>query len=164
MKTRELKLDGKKLQVKSEVRDGLLRAELPDGAIEGSFSRTGPGAGLLTVDGVVHRVATAEHEGRVWVAVDGRVYVFDDARADDEYSAAGSAENSVAAPMPGKVIKVLVENGQEVEEGQPVLIVEAMKMEHTLRAPAAGVVAELKCAEGDQVDAGVPLLELEAGE
>lgn len=76
----------------------------------------------------------------------------------------GAAENAVAAPMPGKVIKVLTAEGETVEEGQPVLIVEAMKMEHTLRAPATAVVKSLKCAEGDQVDAGVALVEFEEDE
>ena len=119
---------------------------------------------MLTVDGRRYRVAAVEHGDTVWVAVDGRVWHFDKIDPDADAGGAGVAENMVAAPMPGKVIKVLVEVGAEVKEAQPVLIVEAMKMEHTLRAPMNGTVTELHCAEGDQVDANVPLIEIEEAE
>jgi acetyl/propionyl-CoA carboxylase alpha subunit len=58
-----------------------------------------------------------------------------------------------AAPMPGKVLRVLVEPGQAVEESDPLLILEAMKMEHTVRAPSAGVVGAVHVSAGDQVEA-----------
>ncbi len=59
--------------------------------------------------------------------------------------------------MPGKVIRLAVAAGAEVEAGAVVAVLEAMKMEHELLAPAAGTVAELLVAEGDQVDAGAAL-------
>jgi 3-methylcrotonyl-CoA carboxylase alpha subunit len=67
----------------------------------------------------------------------------------------------LAAPMPGKVIAVLVEAGAQVERGAPLLIMEAMKMEHTIMAPAAGKVAEILYRVGDQVDEGAELLKFE---
>jgi acetyl-CoA carboxylase biotin carboxylase subunit len=57
------------------------------------------------------------------------------------------------APMPGKVVKLLVTEGQQVEADEPLVVLEAMKMEHIVRASDAGVVKELAVAEGDQVDA-----------
>ncbi|MGU7779360.1 acetyl-CoA carboxylase biotin carboxylase subunit [Burkholderia sp. PU8-34] len=74
---------------------------------------------------------------------------------------AGDAEHGggrLTAPMPGKVIAVLVEAGQAVEPGTPLIVMEAMKMEHTIGAPAAGVVAEVLYGVGDQVADGAQLL------
>jgi 3-methylcrotonyl-CoA carboxylase alpha subunit len=65
---------------------------------------------------------------------------------------------SLAAPMPGSVIQVLVEEGQQVEQGAPLMILEAMKMEHTITAPYAGQVASIRYRVGEQVQEGVELL------
>ena len=92
--------------------------------------------------------------------IDGRVYRFEPGGEDDN-GAAAVAENMIAAPMPGKVTKVFAKVDDEVKEGDPVLIVEAMKMEHTLRAPINGKITSMSCAEGEQVDANVPLVEIE---
>jgi len=64
--------------------------------------------------------------------------------------------------MPGKVIALLVEPGTQVERATPLLIVEAMKMEHTVRAPAAGLLRSFLVALGDQVAMDEQLMEFEA--
>ncbi len=64
----------------------------------------------------------------------------------------------VTAPMPGKVVAILCEAGKRVERGAPLVVMEAMKMEHTINAPSAGTVSELLFAVGDQVPEGAPLL------
>jgi 3-methylcrotonyl-CoA carboxylase alpha subunit len=69
---------------------------------------------------------------------------------------------SLTAPMPGKVVAFLAQAGQAVARGQPVAVMEAMKMEHTLHAPRDGVVAELLYAVGDQVAEGGELLRMKA--
>jgi propionyl-CoA carboxylase alpha chain len=71
------------------------------------------------------------------------------------------AGGSIHAPMPGKVIRVTVEAGDNVEEGQVLMILEAMKMEHTIRAPHPGVVAEIRYQAGDQVESDVVLVVIE---
>ncbi|MDA0981794.1 MAG: acetyl/propionyl/methylcrotonyl-CoA carboxylase subunit alpha [Proteobacteria bacterium] len=68
---------------------------------------------------------------------------------------------SLAAPMPGKVIQVLVQAGAKVARGAPLLVLEAMKMEHTISAPRAGVVKKILYAAGEQVAEGAELLVLE---
>src|SRR5579859_1291364 len=73
---------------------------------------------------------------------------------------AGSA-GSLAAPMPGQVLAVLVAQGQAVSAGDPLLILEAMKMEHTIRAPSDGLVAALHFGSGDQVPAGATLVTIQ---
>ena len=68
----------------------------------------------------------------------------------------------LTAPMPGKVIAVLVEPGASVEKGAPLLVMEAMKMEHTIVAPSTGKVGEILFSVGDQVADGAQLLVMEA--
>jgi len=73
-----------------------------------------------------------------------------------------TATGGLVAPMPGKVLSTHVDAGDEVEERQLLLILEAMKMEHRILAPHAGVVAELPVAAGEQVENGALLAVLEA--
>jgi 3-methylcrotonyl-CoA carboxylase alpha subunit len=65
--------------------------------------------------------------------------------------------------MPGKVVAVLVAAGTKVSRGQPLMVMEAMKMEHTIAAPADGEVAELLHQVGDQVAEGAALIAMKAG-
>ncbi|MGV3725439.1 acetyl/propionyl/methylcrotonyl-CoA carboxylase subunit alpha [Hydrogenophaga sp.] len=69
----------------------------------------------------------------------------------------------LTAPMPGKVVSFAVKAGDAVKKGQPLAVMEAMKMEHTIAAPADGTVAELLYAPGDQVNEGAELLKLSVG-
>ena len=72
----------------------------------------------------------------------------------------GSAGGSVHAPMPGKITGILVREGDRVERGQPLLLLEAMKMEYTLQAAISGTVEELSAVLDQQVEEGQPLLEV----
>ena len=67
----------------------------------------------------------------------------------------------VEAPMPGRVVRVQADEGDAVEERQPLVIMEAMKIEHTVAAPRDGVVKRVRCQAGDQVERGTILVELE---
>ncbi len=71
-----------------------------------------------------------------------------------------SDENSLESPMPGKVLQVLVAAGDDVEEEQPLVIIEAMKMEFMVRAPHTGLVVKVNCTAGDQVAVGDILVEM----
>jgi acetyl/propionyl-CoA carboxylase alpha subunit len=76
-------------------------------------------------------------------------------RKDD---AAGSGPQRIAAPMPGRILRLAAAPGDRVEPRQPLVVIEAMKMENELRASRAGIVAELHVQEGQLVDAGALLL------
>ncbi|MEM7130866.1 MAG: DUF2118 domain-containing protein [Chloroflexota bacterium] len=72
-----------------------------------------------------------------------------------------SGKAAVNAPIPGLVVKVLVEEGQEVEEGLPLIILEAMKMENEIRAPRSGIVTQIEVAPGQRVEQNSVLILLE---
>ncbi|MBL8470638.1 MAG: acetyl/propionyl/methylcrotonyl-CoA carboxylase subunit alpha [Rhodocyclaceae bacterium] len=74
----------------------------------------------------------------------------------------GGAEGGLLAPMPGKVIALIAEPGSRVAKGAPLLILEAMKMEHTIKAPAAGTVRAFRHQVGDQVGDGAELVDFAA--
>ena len=93
-----------------------------------------------------------------------RIVVFDDGdviefrRRKSSTSAGGSAsDGGLRAPMPGKIVAATAKAGDTVTKGQPIVVLEAMKMEHALTAPFDGVVAEFNVAVGDQVVDGAVL-------
>ena len=99
--------------------------------------------------------------GTVYTSVEGvdaTVHLLD---PRDPTGAAESVDHGLRAPMPGRVVALLVKPGDRVGRGTPLLALEAMKMEHVLTAPADGVVAEICAHEGAQVAEGVTLVEFE---
>jgi 3-methylcrotonyl-CoA carboxylase alpha subunit len=86
-------------------------------------------------------------------------------RLIDPLGAAAEAEagpGRMTAPMPGKVIQINVTPGQAVERGAPLMVLEAMKMEHAISAPADGKIAQVHYAVGDLVEEGAELIAFEA--
>ncbi len=82
----------------------------------------------------------------------------------DESAPERDASPHVRAPMPGRITGVLVSAGQQVQRGEALATLEAMKMEHTLVSPFDGVVAAIRCAEGEQVEEDVTLFQIDARE
>jgi propionyl-CoA carboxylase alpha chain len=123
-----------------------------------------PGEVVLEVAGVEHRLRAFGTESTE-IDVDGdgwSVSVRPLPRFPDP--AAALAEGSLTAPMPGVVVAVHVVEGERVEAGRPLLVLEAMKMQHPVVAPAPGVVRSLHVAAGDQVDAGAVLAVIDPDE
>ena len=83
-------------------------------------------------------------------------------RIEKNYDTEHVLPGQLSAPMPGRVARVCVEQGQAVAEGEPLIVMEAMKMEHTISAPYAGEIMSLRFSVGDLVDEGVELLVLDA--
>ena len=82
-------------------------------------------------------------------------------KVETKSSSLSISEGGLLSPMPGKIFKIHLQAGSSVKEGEPVLIVEAMKMEHTIRSPRDGIIKEIFYKEGDQVQGGVILCEIE---
>jgi propionyl-CoA carboxylase alpha chain len=107
----------------------------------------------LTAAGILHRFEVAAYPGLICVDSGlGPVSLRPVPRFTDPAAQAGAG--SLLAPMPGTVVRIGVSVGDQVAQGQPLLWLEAMKMEHVISAPAAGIVAELPVAAGQQVEVG----------
>ena len=91
-------------------------------------------------------------------------FVLERAGSGRARASATGGDGGLTAPMPGVITKVMVVVGDEVAKGQPLLALEAMKMEHLIRAPYAGVVKRVAASPGSMVQAGTELVEVEAGE
>jgi 3-methylcrotonyl-CoA carboxylase alpha subunit len=115
---------------------------------------------VLTVDGRRYRVDLARIGAERLVAVDGEVYRFVPESAVGSSDIAALAPPEIVAPMPGKVLQVLVQPGDQVAAGDGLLILEAMKMENRLLAEAAATVREVRIAQGDMVEGGQVLVVL----
>jgi len=93
-----------------------------------------------------------------WVHLNGRTYKWE---RIEPGSSGAEDEGGLVAPMPGKVLEVLVAQGDVVESGTPLMVLEAMKMEHRIVAASDGKVVAVHYAAGDQVAQGAVLLDLE---
>jgi acetyl/propionyl-CoA carboxylase alpha subunit len=133
-------------------------------AIERNYSaaQAGDGTWSILIDGRSYAVAIL---GSGEISVNGRVFrvgLFDPRELRARRSAAdGSGPQAIAAPMPGRVIRVLVQTGQEVAAGEGLIVVEAMKMQNEMKAPRAGRVASVKAETGATVSAGDILMVIE---
>lgn len=95
------------------------------------------------------------------------VKIFNDEMLLHESLKSGKAmggDNKLTSGMPGKIVKVLVSEGQEVEEGAPILIMEAMKMENEMKASQKAIVKKILVQAGDSVESGASLVEFEKTE
>ena len=118
---------------------------------------SGGASSVLFAPGQVAGELLAYLSGRtVPVTVNGRR-----GRGAGESGGAAHGEQKISAPMPGRVVRVLVAPGDEVQPRQPVVVVEAMKMENELRSPKAGRVKDVSVAAGTSVEAGRVLVVVE---
>ncbi|HEX5318314.1 MAG TPA: biotin/lipoyl-containing protein, partial [Stellaceae bacterium] len=114
-------------------------------------------------DEVASPLPVFEHDGEVAVSVDGDLWRFEIVDPLQPPEAAQLAGGRLTAPMPGKVVQLFVTAGESVRRGQPLLVIEAMKMEHTILAPQDGKVAAIPYAIGDPVEEGAELIQLTGG-
>jgi acetyl-CoA/propionyl-CoA carboxylase biotin carboxyl carrier protein len=111
----------------------------------------------LTFDGLTHTYHRARSGPVLWLSEDGCSWAVAEHSLLEQSTAAGSGGGPVTSPMPGTVLVVKAAVGDRVTAGTPLLVVEAMKMEHTITAPVDGVLAELHVQAGQQVSLNQPL-------
>jgi biotin carboxyl carrier protein len=121
----------------------------------------GDGWYLVTDGGRQWRIAIAGDAAATWVFVDGQVARIEATAGRERPRGQTGGDGAVVSPMPASVVAVHAALGQTVNEGDTVIVLEAMKMELPIRAPRNGRVTALHCAKGDLVQPGVNLLEIE---
>jgi biotin carboxyl carrier protein len=118
---------------------------------------------LLNVDGQVFNVIVSNNTNSQSVYINGRQFKFErrSALKSLKEERGRARRRDVRISMPGRVVEVLAVQGDTVREGQPVLVVEAMKMQNELKSPQAGRVSRICCKAGEYVDAGSVLFTVE---
>jgi acetyl-CoA/propionyl-CoA carboxylase, biotin carboxylase, biotin carboxyl carrier protein len=106
------------------------------------------------------RVAVAGDDKATWVFVDGNVWRIEKEEADGGRRSKSRGDFSVMAPMPATVVAINTAPGKTVNEGETVIVLEAMKMELPIKAPRSGVVKAVNCSMGELVQPGVNLVEI----
>jgi len=139
---------------------GEVEVRLGERCVRGRIEQLGVGSFVWT-DGARHETFFCVRDGdAVHLSWRGHVYQLERLR-EGARPAHRHSEHGLEAPMPGKVVKLSVAVGQQVEKGEEILVVEAMKMENPVRAPRAGRVKSLSCEIGQMVSPGVVLAEIE---
>jgi biotin carboxyl carrier protein len=99
-------------------------------------------------------VKAEELDNCIWFHLNGRIFVLDKQQpklSSVDEKVENSNKNVILSPMPGQIIKVLVQSGSQVEENQTLLILSSMKMEYTIKSPFKAVIGLVKVKEGEQV-------------
>jgi biotin carboxyl carrier protein len=157
---------GRSLRVEVQEVAGRYHVSIDGRTLEVDYQDLGRGFASLLIDGRSREVGIERHAGGAWsVHLDGALHAFElhpaarGVKAGAAKSPAGPSK--INAPMPGKIVRVLVEPGAQVDAGQGLIVMEAMKMENELRAPRAGRVQKIAVHEGQAVETGVLLVVLE---
>jgi biotin carboxyl carrier protein len=160
-------IEGERIALEVRREGGRVSAEVGGRSYEVEAQALGAGVYLLLHEGRVYECRVgARADGESEVTVGARAYGVrltdpKHLRGAGVVGAQDAGRAQIKAPMPGKVVRVLVEAGQAVEAGQGVVVVEAMKMQNELKSPKAGAVAELRAEPGATVNAGDVLAVIE---
>lgn len=157
-------VDGRSLRVEVRGKDGRYTVLLDGRTMEVDLQETGSHFVSLLVGGRSYEAGLQKRPGGYTVVLSDDVVAVD--LVEGVRGAAGPPPKSggparIKAPMPGKLVRVLVRKGEDVVAGQGLVVVEAMKMENELRAPKAGRIKDVPVREGQAVEAGALLVVLE---
>lgn len=146
------------LECAGEERDlNITSAELQDMTLDGDDL-------LITQNGIRHRIPVLRKDGQLYMEWNGQLQSIKQVNHIARAEADNQQQGGLTAPMNGSIVEVLVQPGDQVKEGDTLVILEAMKMEHSIHAPHSGTIAGIFCAAGDLVEEGLALVELDGGE
>ncbi len=165
----EFNIEEKIHKLHLEFKDGRYRVNVGDEEYVVDSSLISENCLSLLVNGKAITVYFAEADGKRYVSIGGEQFCIQEAesegmRASDHGSSVVDEAPVAASPMPGKVVKIMVKKGDEVDKGQGLVIVEAMKMENEIKSPVKGTVDKVNFKAGDLVDAAQPIVEIKPDE
>lgn len=104
-----------------------------------------------------------DDKNNLYLHIDGETYIVHQKTIEEqaERGGQGASSGDIEPPMPGKILKILVKEGEKVEENQVLILMESMKLQVELKAPFNGIVKELKVKEGETVNAGEVVVKIE---
>ncbi len=140
--------------------DGEWLLQFDDRAFHACGALDADGSFALVLDGVRRRIGLLAHGSQTALFMDRESWQLGEVDPLAAPADADTADGRLTAPMPGRVTRLLVGPGSLVRRGQPLMIIEAMKMEHTIAAPADGRVERVRFAVGDMVEEGAELIAL----
>lgn len=161
MKVR-VKIEDRERSVEITNRGGRVRYELDEKQIDADAAEVAPGMYSILLGGAAFEVRIEPRADGLRVYVDGSEYSIEildlrQWRRDRGKVAEVEGRQEIVAPMPGKIVNVLVKTGEAVETGQGLMVVEAMKMQNEIKSPKSGRVERLLVREGQAVISGETL-------
>lgn len=160
----EFLYDGETYSIRVEKSDGGYKVRLGDRVLEVNAAVLSPGVLSMIVEGRSVLAHTARDDGGRIICIGGVTWVLADPHAEESASGtggSGTGDGMITTPMPGKVVAVHVSEGDKVEKEQPLLVLEAMKMQNDIVSDVTGVVRKIHFQPGDQASFGQPLIEIE---
>lgn len=161
----EFTIDDKVYQLQTEFKDGRYHINIDGRVYDVDYTSISDNCLSLLIDGKALAVYFSESDGKKYLSINGESFCIQEAKAENVR--AGEADSSalkeapsVCSPMPGKVVKLFVKEGDEVTKGQGLVIVEAMKMENEIKSPLKGRVEKVNFKPGDLVDASQEIIEI----
>jgi len=157
-----LRIGDRERRVEFERRGERQKFRLDNKDITADAAEVSPGIYSILMGGIAFEVCIESQMGGLRVHVDGREYpaeILDPRQLRRNRGGKAEAEGrqQIVAPMPGKIVRVLVKAGEAVESGQGLMVVEAMKMQNEIKSPKSGVVERLLVREGQAVNSGETL-------
>ena len=150
------------MTVRATAEGDAWRVEAGEARLVARLEMPGAAGMGLTIGGMRRQLTVLEHEAEIAVFIDGESWRLVEIDPLGPPAGADVEAGRLTAPMPGRVVQLAVAPGDAVHRGQPLMVIEAMKMEHTIAAPRDGVVETVRFAAGDLVEEGAELIALAA--
>lgn len=152
--------ESRDIEIEIVARDGAtVRAKIAGTEVIAEIQTLADGTAIVQIDGRRVRIFAARTRNSILVAAGPASFEFTPVEGRAGAARHGLAAPEVTAPMPGKILKLLVVEGENVEHGQALAVLEAMKMETTLYAESPAVVKKIRVGVGEMVDHGAVILE-----